>query len=348
MLSVLAKIYGVIADIRNAMYDRGLLRSYPLDAKTISIGNITTGGTGKTPLTALAAEILAENGEKVCILTRGYGRRNPSRRVIVSEGEGVLVEADIGGDEPVELAHRLAGKAAVIADADRVASARWAREHLGITAFVLDDGFQHRRAVRDLDIVCVDAANPFGNGRMLPAGRLREMPHNLARAGAIVVTLSGEEEISDDLTAKIRELNPECPIFAARRVISGFVEILPGGLYDTADGGIGCDDGATDALTGRVLAFCGLANPQNFFSEIEGCVYLAAVEKFRDHHNYTQSDADALTKIARGCGAEMLVTTVKDAVKLGELSFGLPCFAAKMEMAVEDEAAFREFITASF
>lgn len=348
MLSPLAKIYGMLADIRNAMYDRGLLRAHSLGARTISIGNITAGGTGKTPVTALVAQMLSDNGEKVCVLTRGYGRKDPRKRVLVSDGERVLVGAGDGGDEPVELAQRLVGKAVVVADADRVAASKWAVKRFGITAFVLDDGFQHRRAMRDLDIVCIDAANPFGNGRMLPAGRLRELPHHLARADAIVVTVPGGKEISNDLTLKIREFNPECPIFFARRVISDFVEIVPNVLFDSADGGTYFSKAAASFPTGRALAFCGLANPKNFFCEIEGRFDLAAAEKFRDHHHYTQSDADALTKEARRIGAEILVTTVKDAVKLGGLSFGLPCFAAKMEMVIENEDSFRSFITASF
>src|SRR5688500_11489316 len=125
MLWAIGKLYGLIADIRNTFYDWGIFRSYSLGARTISIGNITTGGTGKTPLVAYVANMLAESGEKVCILTRGYGRES-SGRVLVSDGENVLVDARTGGDEPVELARKLIGKAIVIADADRVAAAAWA------------------------------------------------------------------------------------------------------------------------------------------------------------------------------------------------------------------------------
>lgn len=172
-------LYGKIANIRNTLYDRGTFRSYDLGAKTISIGNITAGGTGKTPLVIHVSDILADAGEKVCILTRGYGRAS-SGRVLVSDGEQVLVDARTGGDEPVEIARRLIGKAIVVSDADRISAATWAKEEFGITAFVLDDGFQHRHAKRDLDIVCIDATNPFGNGRILPAGRLREPLENLS------------------------------------------------------------------------------------------------------------------------------------------------------------------------
>src|SRR5215217_6944993 len=149
LLSPIGWLYGKFADVRNALYDRGTLRSYDLGAKTISIGNITAGGTGKTPLVMYVAEILADAGEKVCILTRGYGRES-SGRVLVSDSVQVLVDARIGGDEPVELARKLIGKTIVVADADRVAAAGWAREKFEVTALVLDDAFQHRRAKRNL------------------------------------------------------------------------------------------------------------------------------------------------------------------------------------------------------
>ena len=167
MLRLLSPIYGKIADLRNSLYDRGIFKSHDLGAHTISIGNITTGGTGKTPLVAYVAEMLANRGERVCVLTRGYGRES-SGRVLVSDGTAPMVDSRTGGDEPVELATRLAGKAMIVADADRVAAAAWSIEKFGVTRFVLDDAFQHRRAKRDIDIVCIDATDPCGSGRVLP------------------------------------------------------------------------------------------------------------------------------------------------------------------------------------
>src|SRR5215207_5749749 len=164
MLQLAGWLYGQITNLRNFLYETGVFRSHSLGERTISIGNITTGGTGKTPLVAHVAEILADAGERVCVLTRGHGRRNENERVLVSEGGRVLVDAAIGGDEPVELGRKLRGKAVVVSDADRVSAAAWAKEEFGSTVFVLDDGFQHRRAKRDLDIVCVDATNPRGGG----------------------------------------------------------------------------------------------------------------------------------------------------------------------------------------
>jgi tetraacyldisaccharide 4'-kinase len=326
MLKLLGTIYGVGVALRNALYDRGVLKSHSLGARTISIGNITTGGTGKTPLVAYVAEILADAGEKVCILTRGYGRKS-SGRVLVSDGENVLVDARAGGDEPVELAGKLMGKAIVIADADRVSAAAWAKERFGVTAFVLDDAFQHRRAKRDLDIVCIDATNPFGNERMLPAGRLREPVPNIARASAIVITRSDLAGDVSELRSQIATLNPTAPVFLAKTRITNLEPIGP---------------------ERTAFAFCGLANPDNFFELLRrNDIGLKGTRTFPDHHYYTQEEVTELERRTRETGAEVLLTTVKDGVKLANLRVGLPCQTVEIRTEVDNAEAFRTMITSS-
>src|SRR5436190_22356360 len=222
MLRAFAFIYGKIVGLRNYLYDRGNLDTFDLGARTISIGNITAGGTGKTPLVAYVASLLASRGETVCVLTRGYGRKDPKKRVLVCDLEQVLADPFTAGDEPYELAQKLVGKAIVIADADRVAAAEWAKRRFGVTVFVLDDGFQHRRAKRDLDIVCIDATDPFGVGAVLPAGRLREPITGLERAGAVVITRSDLVNDISNLRSEILNLvGPGCAVFAAENTISG-------------------------------------------------------------------------------------------------------------------------------
>lgn len=323
------------------MYDRGLLRSHPLGARTVSVGNITAGGTGKTPLAALTARILADNGNKVCILTRGYGRSNEGERVLVSDGESVLVDAAIGGDEPVELAKNLLGKAVVVADADRVAAARWAKERFGVTAFVLDDAFQHRRARRDLDIVCIDATNPCGNGMVLPAGVLREPLKGLRRADAIVVTRSNLVDSIDELTVRLHTLNPQAIVLASEIRLRAITE-----LHDFTDGDRTPDEHSARESTALPLVFTGIGNPDNFrkIIRLEG-FRAAGFRFFPDHHRYTQSDIDALEKEAGRLGARSLLTTAKDAVKLTGLRIALPVFVAESEAVIDDEETYIGLIT---
>lgn len=327
MLSLLSAIYGKAMDVRNGLYDKGVFPTQYLGARTISIGNTTTGGTGKTPLVAYVAEILAARGETVCILTRGYGRKDSKKRVLVSDGSRLLSNPADSGDEPFELAQKLLGKAIVIADADRVAAADWAKRKFGVTAFLLDDGFQHRRARRDLDIVCIDATNPGGHtqagslrsGEVLPAGRLREPLHNLGRADAVVITRADLVDDISNLRSEISDLNFEAAIFTATNKIVD----------------------ANEFRGKRVFAFCGLGNPENFYEQLrrEG-INVTGTKTFPDHHPYTLSDIDAIESEARACGAEILATTVKDDVKLSDLKFKMPRHVVRIEVEIDDPTAF--------
>lgn len=319
MLRAVGWLYQQIAEIRNSLYDRGVLRSHSLGARTISVGNITTGGTGKTPLVAYIAELLADSGEKVCILTRGYGRKS-SGRVLVSDGEKVLVDAQTGGDEPVELARKLVGKAIVIADADRVSAAAWAKKQFGVTVFVLDDGFQHRRAQRDLDIVCVDATDPFGH-------ILREPVSNLSRADVIVVTRSDQIPLPDEFVKDLSKLATDTPIFKAVSKLMSF------------------EEPHSDI---NVFPFCGIGNPRSFFTTLSLAGFEIPGERvFNDHHVYTQNDVRNIETEAKSRNCEVLVTTAKDAVKLDGLKFEMPLIVAEIEVVIEDADRFRDLITSS-
>lgn len=322
------------------MYDRGMFASHSLGAKTISIGNITVGGTGKTPLVALVAQILADNGEKVCILSRGYGRENPKDRVLVSDGENVLVDAKIGGDEPVELAHKLIGKAVVIADADRVSAAKWALKKFGATVFVLDDGFQHRRAQRDLDIVCIDATDPFGGGEVLPAGRLREPLENLKRPDAVVITRANLAGNIEDLKSQISNFDARKAIFLADNSIRGVVALEEFHAKTQSS--------QSDAKRERAFVFCALGNPNNFFEQLKRENFnLAATQAFSDHYFYTQNDIEDLEKQAAKLEIGRFITTAKDAVKLKDLEFEIPCYVVEIEPVISDAERFRSLISAS-
>lgn len=335
MLSLLGSIYEKIVDVRNYLYDKGVFDTFDLGARTISIGNITAGGTGKTPLVAFVASLLAERGEKVCILTRGYGREDAANRVLVSNGTNVLAGVRESGDEPFELANKLLGKAIVIADADRVAAAEWAKRRFGVTVFLLDDGLQHRKAKRDVDIVCIDATNPFGGGKMLPAGRLREPLHNLSRADIVVITradLVSTQTISN-LRSEISNWNSSAPIFEISNSLMGFRE-----LHST--------DLSTTILTGKnVYAFCALGNPESFFKMLTNAgLDIREDWAVEDHYLFSQLDVDLIESDAQGHLCEALVVTAKDAVKLEGLNFETPCYVAEIEIKIDDDITFGKLL----
>ncbi len=340
MLPILGSIYGKIADVRNTLYEKGVFKVHNLGARTISIGNITTGGTGKTPLVMFVAEHLAEQGEKVCILTRGFGREDPQKRVLVSDGKKILADARMGGDEPVEIAQKLLGRAIVIADANRVASAKWAIAKFGVTAFVLDDAFQHRRAKRDVDVVAIDATNPFGGGKMLPDGRLREPLVNLDRADVIVLTRSNLVNDTKAIEAKIKEFAPDTSIFSASTRTSK-VSLLRDFLSDGNDYSRN-EKYDKDDLSGLpAFAFSALGNPTSFIEQLKrDNTVIVGTHAFADHHYYVGSEMKMIAQKARASGAELLITTGKDAVKLDGLTIDLPCYVLESELDLNDPAGF--------
>jgi len=329
-LAPFSALYGAVVRARLALYRAGALAARGVGAPVVSVGNLTAGGTGKTPLVGWLARALAVEGRRVCVLTRGYGRADARRRVVVSDGGRLLADAREGGDEPRLLAEQLLGAAAVISDADRVAAARWAREVLASDAFVLDDGFQHLRIARDLDVVTLDATDPWGGGRLLPAGRLREPRAGLSRAGCVVITRA-------DLAADLAGLRAE-----AARLTGGRAPVLTSRLRTLRvrplAGAAGPEELEGGAVTQPSAAFCAVGNPRAFFAHLRGDGHeLSHVRAFPDHHAYTQSDLDALTREAESRGARRLLTTAKDAVKLRARSFSLPCYVVDVELEIEDE-----------
>ncbi|HEY0324161.1 MAG TPA: tetraacyldisaccharide 4'-kinase [Pyrinomonadaceae bacterium] len=332
--ALIPSLYGTAMRARMALYRKGVLKSFELGVPVISVGNITTGGTGKTPVVAWIAQALAREGLRVCILTRGYGRKDEGKRVLVSDGTRLLAEAEEGGDEPRLLAEMLRGVAAVLSDRDRVAAARWAREKLGSEVFVLDDGFQHLRVKRELDIVTIDATNPFGGGRLLPQGRLREPPASLKRADLIIITRSEQAEDINSLKREVEQLSGGKKVLFSR-TRTGAVRPLAHQPH-----------GARSAPSSyRVAAFCALGNPQGFFRHLKRSGFdLTYTRAFTDHHSYTQSDIERITREAVEQGAEALLTTAKDAVKLRSLHFALPCFVVEIEFAFENELTLRELL----
>lgn len=328
MLWLLGYIYGKVAEFRNSLYDKGVLDVFDLGACVISVGNLTAGGTGKTPLVAHITKILHDRGETVCILTRGYGRKDPKKRVVVTDGKRILTDAEHAGDEPFELAKKLLGKVIIIADADRVSAGEWAKRKFGVTTFILDDGFQHRKVKRDLDIVCIDSTDPFGGGKMLPAGRLREAKVGLNRADVVIVTRANIGSGIAVLRSGIADLNPFAQIFTSETAISGVVELKQIQSKKGPD--------RREVKEHKVFAFCGIGNPEIFFKQLwQDGFEMAGTKTFRDHHKYRQMDIDETERLARDASADVLLTTAKDAVKLQELEFTLSCYVVEVEMVID-------------
>jgi len=331
VLPPLSLLYGAVTRTRLSLYRRGTFQTTKLDRPVISIGNITTGGTGKTPLVEYVARMIASTGKKVCILTRGYGQKDPHLQVIVSDGYGVLASPSEAGDEPYLLATKLAGQAAVISSADRIAAGQEAIKDFGTEAFVLDDGFQHLRIARDLNIACIDATNPWGGGRLLPYGRLRESAEGLSRADCVVLTRCDQVESVAALREQVSELIEGRPIFESRMRPLRVVSLKNGP--------------ETIAVPGRVGGFCAVGNPGSFFKNLRGLGYEIALERaFTDHHAYSQGDVDTLHQLAKETGAIALITTAKDAVKLKGLSFALPCYVLEIEININEGNAFQKLV----
>lgn len=329
-LTPFSAIYGGFIRAGNALYRRGSFKTHSVGAPVISVGNLTTGGTGKTPLVEYIAGELAKSGRRVCVLTRGY-RRESSGRIVVSDGEKILADVNQAGDEPFLLAEKLQGQAAVVCDADRVAAARWAIENLQSDTFVLDDGFQHQRIQRDLNILTIDATNPWGNGRLLPAGILREPRNALSRADCVVITRADDPNQVEKLRDEIDVLRPGAPIFISRMQLRGLRRL---------------DDSAAAEETRSTAAFCAVGNPNSFFDLLRRNGYeLTYTRSFRDHHKYTQSDIDDITRHAQASGAQMLITTAKDAVKLRTPRFEVPCYVAEIVIELDAQDQFRKLLS---
>lgn len=342
----LSVAYGAAGRARRALYRAGVLPVERVAAPVISVGNITAGGTGKTPLVEWLARAAAREGRRVCILTRGYGRADGSKRVIVSDGERILAGAYEGGDEPRLLAENLREHmVAVVSDANRVAAARWASEHLRSDAFILDDGFQHLRIARDLNILTLDASDPWGGEALLPRGRLREPLGELKRADVIVITRAELATDLEDVRTRAESLSGVGrPVLTARTATLGLK------LLSTRRPALSGEANARAHEIGNVpqplAAFCAIGNPQAFFAHARGeGLDLNYTRQFADHHVYTQSDVETYAREAMRRGARALLTTAKDAVKLRALDFALPCYVLEVALKFDEEQRMQAILS---
>lgn len=291
---------------RRLSYTAGIWRQHRLPCRVLSVGNLTLGGTGKTPFTMWVAQWCQQQGWSVAVLSRGYGRRSAAACQVVSAGGGPHGDWRTVGDEPYLMAQALPG-VPVLIGTNRYVTGRYACERFGAQVVILDDGFQHRALHRDLDVVLVDTSNPFGSGALFPRGILRESPCALRRADAVVLTRCDRPTATASwLPQDIRRWYGAQPLYA--------VTTAPEALYL---GGARVAAGPACLSQRRVVAFAGIGNPQAFAATLRRLgSHVEALLVFPDHHVYTAADWYAMINIARRRNAECLVTTEKDAVRV--------------------------------
>lgn len=298
-------VFRASAAFRGMLYDRGILRAASAGVPVVSVGNLAVGGAGKTPAAMAIVERLLARGRRVAVLSRGYGAARRDARV-VSNGARVLLGAAEAGDEPALVARRLPA-AAVLCGPRRAALARTAVGVLGADALVLDDGFQHRALGRDLDVVVLDAVNPFGSGRLLPAGPNREPRSALRRADLVWLSRVDQAEpaAADALRALAREATGRAPVESRHAP----VDVLDGAL----ERGLG-----VEALRGeRVLLLAGVARPAGFRRTVASLgAEIVAERLFPDHHRFAAAELEEALRAADAARCEAVVTTEKDAVRL--------------------------------
>jgi len=344
-LKSLSWIFSVLVQLRLLLFRHRIVRASTLGCQVISVGNVTVGGTGKTPIVETFARSLQQKGRKVAILSRGYkSRKTPLWEKllkkemqlprVVSDGQRLLLNSDLAGDEPYMLASNLPD-VVVLVDKDRVKSGKYAIKKFGCDTLVLDDGFQYLKLQHRLDIVLVDYTNPFGYNRVLPRGLLREPRRNLKRAGFIFITKCPPEG-APELKAKLRELNKNAEISECRHSTKYLENLYTRERVDLC------------FLNGKkVAAVSGIAVPEGFENGLRGLgAELVHSAQYADHHRYTQQEIIETINHAVEAGAEMIVTTEKDAVRFPLIDrCDLPVLYLRVEIEMLSGAdAFNEWI----
>ncbi len=340
VLKALSCVFAAVVGIRYLLYRIGLLPRFPLGVQVISIGNVTAGGTGKTPVTEIFARTLASEGRKVAILSRGYRRKEApfwqrmftqvvTPPLVVSDGRHVLLDAATGGDEPYMLASNLPG-VAVVVDRNRVKAGRYAIKRLGCDTLILDDGFQYQKLKHSVEVVLVDSTNPFGNGNMLPRGILREPARNLKRADIIFLT-----KCRGDVSAvkeEVRKYNTTAEIVECNHTPRVLKDVWSREEYPL------------EWLQGKTTCtLSGIASPKGFENSLR---HLGAkvvwCERYADHHRYDSSEILYALNRTADMGADALVTTEKDAVRFPRFET-VPVRCLYLRIAIEILAGGENF-----
>lgn len=316
-------LYSLVMSVRQNLYRRNILTVHRLAVPVISVGNLTMGGTGKTPAVAWIARFLHAAGHRPAIISRGYGGTAKGAVNLVSDGNQVLLTADHAGDEPAMLARQLPG-IPVLTGKIRLHPCRHAIERLGSTILILDDGFQHLAIARDIDLVLFNATTLAGNSRVFPGGELREPVAALHRCTAFMLTGvdDGNAGRAERFAALLNTRFPDKPVFYSS--IAAELPAPPGSL-------------APIDPSPPLFAFCAIAHPDRFFNALYAMnMHVTGKTWFSDHHRYSQNDVDAICRRASASGARALITTEKDMVKLERLQVALPLLPLQTRFETDD------------
>jgi tetraacyldisaccharide 4'-kinase len=349
-LQGLAYVFSGLVQLRLWLYRKRILRDQPLGCLVLVVGNLTVGGTGKTPVVEMFAKALRDRGRKVAILSRGYKSKapplwqkwwfwlnhiaEPPPRV-VSDGVKVWLDSEVAGDEPYMLARNLPG-VVVLVDKNRVKAGAYAIKQFGCDTLILDDGYQYLPLKGRLNLLLIDKTNPFGNGFTLPRGILREPIKHLARASYVLLTKS--KGVRDtELEAMIHKFNPGVEIIECAHQPQYLQHIATGERLPLT------------TLAGRKIgAFSGIAAPEGFEAFLrEAGAQLATSRRFVDHHRFTPQDLRDVFAEAQAAGVELMITTEKDAVRINASEkITIPCYYLRLEIDILRGAAdFQEAVS---
>ncbi len=332
ILAIPTKIYHFIIFLRNFFYDKNILKSYQCETQLISVGNLTLGGTGKTPLVAHLSKYYLYHGKKVAIVSRGYkGTKSTKKVFIISDGKGrIFGNAEECGDEPFLLATWLP-EIPILISKKRALAVERARTQFSPDIIILDDAYQHRAVSRDLDILIVDAMDPFGNYRLPPSGILREPIQNIKRADIIIINRAEKDDDFITLKRILRRHNEKASIFKSGNIITEIVRMGSGpSLKPMEINGLSC------------YIFCAIGNPDAFSLNLEKLgAHIVGNKFFRDHHQYTINDLRKIDAEAKRKEASIILTTQKDMVRVQNVHlFSLPIYYASMELVLYEENRF--------
>lgn len=341
VLFIASRFYRAAIQFRLWLYDKRVIRNHAIGCLVVSIGNLSCGGTGKTPVVEVFAKTLSQKGRKVAVLSRGYRSKKRSlfeklRHMfsnqkmeippkIVSDGHNLLLDSEYGGDEPYMLASNLK-EVAVLVDKDRVKSGLFSIDRYGTDVLILDDGFQYMMLKSHINIVLVDSTDPFGNGHVLPRGILREPIKNIRRADYIFLTKSDGSNKLRHLKHFLRRHNRRAEIIECTHRPQYLEPVHQRGIHEPL----------AKLRGAKVAALSGIASPEgfeNFLRELGGEV--VATERFADHHRYTQQEIIDFINVAKSAGADIIVTTEKDAVRIPKLDrCDVPLYFLRIEIDI--------------